>query len=471
MKRVTGKMDAVQQYFFIDLPKAAKENNTLKTMESNEKYKRICHKLKNPVLLIQLCFLEQSCSLEQAFNPFLTLFQKEEPLVHILHDQLSELVCTLMLRFLKPEPVGEKRGKQLLSVDLSKPENQLSDQNLVVGESTRSSALMKMTPEQQKGPIREMRKFYQTATKYLLGHLPLGREILKDLAVLHPLLQKAERGVPAMERTARKLLQVIREEEISLLTDEWKIYQAQEIPESWYKAPDSEKYVQIDLYWKKVLEMQNTIMGSPRFTVLPKLVKAVLCLAHGNAEVERSLSENKTAVRSERTSLSDASINAPRTTKAAVRVIGSGQAHAMQITPSLMQARKSAYAVYSVRMAEEREKKGKEKRLKEQMQKEAQEKQEAIKTLDQKKRTLEDIEKSVTEEQDKCKEEMCAVERLYGEVNRRLQDAIKNKNMNEITVVQGLLEVATKKMESARTNLDKCQKNKEEIDAKRRRAM
>ena len=40
---------------------------------------------------------------------------------------------------------------------------------------------------------------------------------------------------------------------------------------------------------------------------------------------------------------------------------------------------------------------------------------------------------------------MCAAERLYGEVNRRLQDAIKNKNMNEITVVQGLLEVATKK--------------------------
>ena len=163
--------------------------------------------------------------------------------MHILHGQLSELVCTLMLRFLKPEPVGEKQGKQLLSVDLSKPENQLSDQNLVVGESTRSSALMKMKPEQQKGPIREMRKFYQTATKYLLGQLPLGREILKDLTVLHPLLQKAERGVPAMERTARQLPRVIREEEISLLTDEWKIYQAQEIPESWYKAPDSEEYV------------------------------------------------------------------------------------------------------------------------------------------------------------------------------------------------------------------------------------
>ena len=259
VKIVTGKIDAVQQYFFIDLPKAAKENNTLKTLESNERYKRICHKLKNPVVLVQLCFLE---SLEQVFNLFLTLFQKEEPLVHILHDQLSELVCPVSH---PPVLVSESAAsgyKQLLSVDLSKPEKQLSDQNLVVGESTRSSALMKMKPEQQKGPIREMRKFYQTATKYLLGHLPLGREILKDLAVLHPLLQKAERGVPAMECTARKLPQVICEEEIS------------------------QEYVRIDHYWKKVLEMQNTIMGSPRFTVLQKLVKAVLCLAHGIDAVE-----------------------------------------------------------------------------------------------------------------------------------------------------------------------------------------
>ena len=39
-------------------------------------------------------------------------------------------------------------------------------------------------------------------------------------------------------------------------------------------------------------------------------------------------------------------------------------------------------------------------------------------------------------------------EGLYGEANRRLQKAITDENMAEITVVQGLLEVDSKKMES-----------------------
>ena len=51
-------------------------------------------------------------------------------------------------------------------------------------------------------------------------------------------------------------------------------------------------------------------------------------------------------------------------------------------------------------------------------------------------------------EQKKCKEELHVAEGLYGEANRRLQKAITDENMAEITVVQGLLEVGSKKMES-----------------------
>jgi hypothetical protein len=36
-----------------------------------------------------------------------------------------------------------------------------------------------------------------------------------------------------VQRTALKLPQIISEEELPLLNDEWKIYQAQDIPEDW----------------------------------------------------------------------------------------------------------------------------------------------------------------------------------------------------------------------------------------------
>ena len=101
-------------------------------------------KLRDPLVKAQLLFLE---SLEMVFNGFLTLFQKEEPLVHILYDQLSELVHTLLWHFLKADAVGEERGHKLLLVDVSRTENQLTDQVMVVGESTQA-AMKKMKLDQ-----------------------------------------------------------------------------------------------------------------------------------------------------------------------------------------------------------------------------------------------------------------------------------------------------------------------------------
>ena len=72
---------------------------------------------------------------------------------------------------------------------------------------------------------------------------------------------------------------------------------------------------------------------------------AVLCLAHDNAEIEESAGE----ITSEQILLS---INSIRLTKEAIRVTGSGNAHIMSVTASLMQARRSAYAVYTIRMEE-----------------------------------------------------------------------------------------------------------------------
>ena len=74
----------------------------------------------------------------------------------------------------------------------------------------------------------------------------------------------------------------------------------------------------------------------------------------------QKLSENNKVLTSDRSLLSDYSINAVRLTKVAIRVTGSGHAYKMPITHSLMQARRSAYAVYTKRMEEEKAKKKKD---------------------------------------------------------------------------------------------------------------
>ena len=119
-------------------------------------------------------------------------------------------------------------------------------------------------------------------------------------------------------------------------------------------------FTRVDKYWQKLFETTNTD-GSARYCILPKLVKALLCIAHGNAEVERSLSENGKVLTSERNNLNDDTLNALRVTNDAIRVTGNGQAYNMPITPELMKARQTAYAVYVKRMEEERVKKENEK--------------------------------------------------------------------------------------------------------------
>ena len=54
------------------------------------------------------------------------------PLIHILHDQLNELVHTLMKQMKQ-----ERTSKKLLAVDVCKSENQLLEKMLmVISEST-----------------------------------------------------------------------------------------------------------------------------------------------------------------------------------------------------------------------------------------------------------------------------------------------------------------------------------------------
>ena len=67
-----------------------------------------------------------------------------------------------MFRFLKADVVGENTGKQLMAVELSKPENQLSDQLIEVGETTHKKATKKLKPGHEKGLLYDVRMFYQT---------------------------------------------------------------------------------------------------------------------------------------------------------------------------------------------------------------------------------------------------------------------------------------------------------------------
>lgn len=96
LERVVKNWEPLVKYFLTKLPETATATRTLKMVESNPKYILICRMMKSPTTLIQINFL---LSLSALYDRFLKLFQREDPLVHILHSEMMDLLRSFMLRF------------------------------------------------------------------------------------------------------------------------------------------------------------------------------------------------------------------------------------------------------------------------------------------------------------------------------------------------------------------------------------
>ena len=247
-----------------------------------------------------------------------------------------------------------------------------------------------------------------------------------------------------------------------------------EISKDWIEEIDSEGQIvfhRIYFFWNRVLQAK-TYTGNFQFKSLGKVVRSALCLAHGNAEVESSLSENKRTVTSDRTLLSESSLNGLRMIKDIVNTQDEGKVHMIPISNELKQAGQHVYQAYNERLRDEREEKEKAQRQKERERKEAEKLEEEIKQLEEaeknlkdRKRILDDKEKDLTKEEKELSEELKTAEKLYKEANERLSKSIKNKNFEDASVVQALYEAAQKRIQDSNERLQKCLKGRDEISS------
>ena len=116
-----------------------------------------------------------------------------------------------------------------------------------------------------------------------------------------------------------------------------------EISKDWIEEIDSEGQIvfhRIYFFWNRVLQAK-TYTGNFQFKSLGKVVRSALCFAHGNAEVESSLSENKRTVTSDRTLLSESSLNGLRMIKDIVNTQDEGKVHMIKVITKLPNSEQS----------------------------------------------------------------------------------------------------------------------------------
>lgn len=175
-------------------------------------------------------------------------------------------------------------------------------------------------------------KFYIKTADYLSRKLSLTQKVVKYAQCLHPEVRK--------QNTAMKYVRSLAEEmpgitpnEVAMICDEWKVYREEESENSGMYDND-DKLKRVDHFWNEVL-IRTSASGNQKFPTLQKLVFSSLCLTHGNADVERSLSINKKILSSERILLSEQSLNALRLTRDAVAQYD-GNVTSVPITKTMM---------------------------------------------------------------------------------------------------------------------------------------
>jgi pescadillo protein len=283
-------------------------------------------------------------------------------------------------------------------------------------------------------------------------------------------LQTKEWGVEAIlyKDLARMMKQVIGDEEVAMVGDEWRLYQVEDVPQDWIMDSDSEEYKRIDDYWNNVFNIKSNITNQPKFKVLPLLVKTCLSLSHGNADVERSLSDNKNTVTPERSSLALETIIGLRRTKDYVKCKG-GRVDKLDITKQMHVSVQQASTHYHGRKREEEREKAESERLKKVQAEERKWQKEEKAQMLETKESLAKEEKKLQVQEQQCKETLKVAEKLMKEADERIAKAMAKKDFGELEIAQALLTGSRKKMETARSKSEECAKQRNKIEKKKRK--
>jgi len=443
LERVIEQWKSLVEYFTVFLPK---EN--VKLLISSQRYKDVRKQLCD-LTLLRLHFLQY---LTSAFNGFLTLFQSQEPLIHVLYSELSDLLKNILKKFLKCEVIKDKEGQDLLDTDIMKKDLMLSNDRIAIGESTRQLLPKKnITPLDKVGFFSDVKDAYAAVAKHLINRLPLDNSLLRRLRFLHPLMRQQEKSMDSIKAAARKFPHIFSDKDIDQIGDEWMLYQAEnEINESWFME-EGGSYQRVDRYWARVLDVK-TSTGKEKYPILGQFVKVVLAISHGQADVERGFSLNKYTVTSQRTHLSENAVNGLRTIKDAVTHNGKGEPCQVPVTKSMLESVRQAHRKYKA------DRDAKQEMEKQKLKKEAEEKEQQ-KAKDQMELQKTE-EKKLREQKDRLLLDLKTADKLVAEANERLKKALasKSQRMVEICAAQALLESGHNKLSQTNSSLEKLEK-------------
>ena len=242
---------------------------------------RTLERLANPNLKLYFLFLNEVLPL---FNRFNQLFQSVRSLLHVLHSELIVLYKKFLLKFIQ-EKVVEAHAHNILELDVEDESIHLSNDQLFIGTATRD-----FIESNDEIELHHLTPFFNNCRKYFVASVlemrkrcPLDNCLLKLLAFLDP-RQCKQLQYSNLLQIAQQFPNVIKEEEIEHLKDGVEDFKLQTFEDVFLRQGPY-------IFWNSVSKLEDPVSGDLRYSVLPRLAKALLILPHGNADTERVFSK------------------------------------------------------------------------------------------------------------------------------------------------------------------------------------
>ena len=208
-------------------------------------YKRIAARMQEGnIMLARLHFV---LSVANLFSPFLTKFQAEHTSIHLLFEELSQVLQLLLQRFVKSDALKDKSSAQLLSVQL---ENRPAE---ACEFGTQTSAVLKKLKADKNAGLalyhRDMIQFLKCTSQYLQERLPLQNKFLFSMQCLKPSMRTNPDSIQMINTLAASVPHVASDMNfLDLVSAEWKLYQADaDISPEWAESADG-SVVPVDEY-------------------------------------------------------------------------------------------------------------------------------------------------------------------------------------------------------------------------------
>ncbi|XP_038055187.1 uncharacterized protein LOC119727389 [Patiria miniata] len=227
------------------------------------------------------------------FDQANTLLQLDKPCIHILLRTLLQQLKDLLNCFVKPSVVNA--SKKITQVQHQNIQNQKSDQSLFVGKKTNDFIAANTNSKELDLPkfYASVRRFFSKAVEYMLKKFPYDDPVLSHAAVVDVTVGE-DMEFASVEFFVQHFLCIqLNSNDNDKLEREFMVYQTRDLPESITSCDRA------DTQWH-LMSRQKDGNGQLIYSLLSKVMLAILCIFHSNADCERIFSlvtKNRTEFR------------------------------------------------------------------------------------------------------------------------------------------------------------------------------